>query len=251
MSRCVIALATALAIAAGPAAGTQAGTVRAARNYVISMDDDFFAPVVLRIDPGDSVQWRNEGNRRHTATTQPGAPEAFDIPEPNNCPSVVATCQQPGQTAPLQPLVLQERGTYNYYCKLHGRKSVAPDPERNATSQPCLMCAIIVVGEPEPSGGGGGSAKDDEPKDDGGSSSAPPETSGPAAGPSPSPTVSVPATGTPPPATQPGEQPGDSEAAAADGDDDGGGGMRALGTAVAFVLLGLVWRLLWRTWRPR
>ena len=49
-----------------------------AATATVRVGDDFFNPEVVRVAPGDSVNWVWEGSREHTVTSYPGQTENFD-----------------------------------------------------------------------------------------------------------------------------------------------------------------------------
>jgi hypothetical protein len=98
------------------------------------MNDNFFGPKSVQVNPGDTVTWQNRGIAEHTATSRPGAPAAFDsnLLAPNA--SYSFTFQAPG--------------TYAFYCKPHeilgmtGVVQVGPD-----TTAPALTRAKAKRGK--------------------------------------------------------------------------------------------------------
>src|SRR5262245_24930089 len=55
-----------------------------AEEKTVAMGDNFFSPRNLTIQPGDSVNWVNEGNEPHTTTSSLGIP-AYDEEESKVC----------------------------------------------------------------------------------------------------------------------------------------------------------------------
>ncbi len=108
----------------GPADGPAAPETKVVRNL-----DDFFDPQYLRVDPGTTVEFRNDGRNPHTVTADDGS---YDSGILQNGDVFEQT-----YTAP---------GVYPFNCKLHG----APGG--------IGMSGIVVVGDvevPNPGGEGG------------------------------------------------------------------------------------------------
>lgn len=90
-----------------------------AASQTVTMNDNFFTPANIQVDPGDTVTWVNGGIAEHTATSRPGTPAAFDS----------------GLTAPGRsfPVTFQVPGRYAFYCQPHeilgmkGVVQVGPD----------------------------------------------------------------------------------------------------------------------------
>ena len=102
----------------------------------ISAIDNAFDAGIVRIQPGQSIEWSNDGNSPHTVTADDGS---FD--SGNLAPDATFT------TAFDQP------GVYSYFCKYHGAPGVG-------------MTGIVVVGDaeiPSPSGGGVGPGREPVP----------------------------------------------------------------------------------------
>ena len=70
----------------------------------VSMKDFQFDPKPITVKAGDSITWKNDGTKKHTATADDGS---FDT-------AVVA----PGTTS--QPIKFDKPGTYAFYCQFHG-----------------------------------------------------------------------------------------------------------------------------------
>jgi len=66
----------------------------------------FFAPSAITIKVGSVVVWVNRSDGKHTITSNPGAPSAFDT---------TSNITQ-GQTFAL---VFMMPGVYHYHCKIH------------------------------------------------------------------------------------------------------------------------------------
>jgi|GEM_PF-126453 len=96
--------------------------------HTVEMEDNFFTPEVIRIDPGDSVRFRNRGVVPHNAidvggtwsTGEAAGGERSDLMDPEE--EVVVTFDEPG--------------VYTYYCSIH-----APDDGSAG------MAATLVVGD--------------------------------------------------------------------------------------------------------
>lgn len=73
-----------------------------------------FNPNFIEIYVGDRVRWRNDTAVKHTVTSDPGSPVAFDSDE------VPASPADSGQDSKNEYTKrFTERGTYNYRCKIH------------------------------------------------------------------------------------------------------------------------------------
>lgn len=109
--RVVVALAVAtVAVAAAPTAGHAA-------TADVRVGDFFFRPAQVRIEPGDTVDWRVLRGSPHTVTSRRGSPERFDS----------------GTLAPGERFsrAFDQPGRYPYLCTLHpwmrGVVQVGPD----------------------------------------------------------------------------------------------------------------------------
>jgi plastocyanin len=108
--------------------GGGAGTTAAPAKQVVQNLDDFFDPQVLRVDPGTTVEFRNDGRNPHTVTADDGA---YDSGILENGQSFSQAYAQPG--------------IYPFFCRLHGAAGGIG------------MSGIVVVGDvPLPDNGGGG-----------------------------------------------------------------------------------------------
>jgi plastocyanin len=75
----------------------------------ISMRDFEFEPSVIRVEPGTTVTWTNQGENAHTVVSL--ASDEYEEGELFNSGMI-----QPGQTFTH---TFQEAGEYQYYCDLH------------------------------------------------------------------------------------------------------------------------------------
>jgi plastocyanin len=73
-----------------------------------------FNPPVIEIYVGDRVRWRNDTPVKHTVTSDPGSPVAFDSDE---VPPPPPDSSQPAKNEYTKRFT--ERGEYNYRCKIH------------------------------------------------------------------------------------------------------------------------------------
>lgn len=71
----------------------------------ICMSASAYNPTSLTVASGTTVTWRDGSGTAHTVTSDPGAPEAFNLSSSG------------GGTASRQ---FNTTGTYNYHCTLHG-----------------------------------------------------------------------------------------------------------------------------------
>lgn len=127
------------------------GTLAAlAADRGVRIDDNFYDPAKITITPGTTVVWEHTGSASHSVTSQPGSPSSFDSSP--NCSSLnFLFCLRSGERFRV---TLNTVGTYTYYCRVHGSRSIRPDPEAGSQEQPCGMCGTIVVrrrSSPKPS----------------------------------------------------------------------------------------------------
>jgi plastocyanin len=100
----------------------------------ISAIDNAFDSGIVRIQPGGSVSWSNDGNSPHTVTANDGSYDSGNL--------------DPGDT---YTKVFDQPGVYSYFCKYHGAPGVG-------------MTGIVVVGDVQiPSATGGGVSPGREP----------------------------------------------------------------------------------------
>ncbi|MGZ5301807.1 MAG: right-handed parallel beta-helix repeat-containing protein [Actinomycetota bacterium] len=100
----------------------------------ISAIDNAFDAGIVRIRPGRSVGWSNDGNSPHTVTADDGSFDSGNL--------------EPGATFTR---AFDRPGVYSYFCKYHGAPGVG-------------MTGIVVVGDVEiPSASGGGVSPGREP----------------------------------------------------------------------------------------
>jgi plastocyanin len=117
------------AVAVVAVLGALLGTPTAARadtyGATVRALDDVFAPQIVRIDVGASVEWSNAGKAAHTVTADDGSWESGDL--------------QPGDEFDQ---TFDRAGIYPYYCRYHGSPGTG-------------MIGTVVVGDvPMPGGGG-------------------------------------------------------------------------------------------------
>lgn len=111
----VLSAALALPLAAPTGASAATANVR--------VGDDFFNPEVVRIAPGDAVNWVWEGSNEHTVTTYDGQTESFDSGT---------------RTGGTYTHVFGQRGRFRYFCEVHpltmrGAVEVGPPPFPDTT----------------------------------------------------------------------------------------------------------------------
>lgn len=93
-----------------------------AANETVSMrDTNKFNPEEVRIDPGDTVVWNNQGSKSHTVTADDRSFRSGTV--------------KAGET---YSHTFTEEGFYYYYCKFHGGKNGVG------------MAGVVVVGNPDP-----------------------------------------------------------------------------------------------------
>jgi plastocyanin len=119
LAAAILGLVSLVATPAPAHADTYAATVR--------MLDNVFAPEIVRIDAGASVEWSNDGHTVHTVTADDGSWDSGDVAPDAE---VVRTFSEPG--------------VYTYYCRYHGTPNAG-------------MTGTVVVGDvPLPGGAGDG-----------------------------------------------------------------------------------------------
>jgi plastocyanin len=91
---------------AAPAQAQPAPAAPVAAQPSVSMKDFAFEPAELRVKIGQSVLWKNDGEKRHSATAVDGS---FDT-----------GLFGKGESKTVQ---FNQAGTFRYFCQLHG----APD----------------------------------------------------------------------------------------------------------------------------
>lgn len=104
-------LAAILVVAVMPAIEARAAPVE------VVIRDNFFDPREIRVDPGDTVTWKDQGFRPHTVTSDTGL---FDSGQMSS-----------GEFS----FTFEKEGTYYYHCRFHG----APHGG---------MWGVVIVGEP-------------------------------------------------------------------------------------------------------
>lgn len=90
-------------------------------NQSVSIRDNRFSPQEVRIDPGDTVIWTNQGSRVHDVRSDTGEFRSGDM--------------QPGDT---YSHTFTEEGYYYYHCTYHG------------ASGQVGMWGVVIVGNPPP-----------------------------------------------------------------------------------------------------
>ena len=100
--RAVILLAFPLALAVAPAWGATSGP-----NREVEMRDNVFAPPIVRVAVGATIQWTNEGRSPHNVTADDGAFASQDL-----APGDVFE-----ETFPSE-------GAFPYFCSIHGAPGV-------------------------------------------------------------------------------------------------------------------------------
>ena len=113
--------------------GSACGGTTSANGPVIDMFDNRFAPDVLEVLAGTTVEFPNEGRVNHNVVDADGA---FDSREPGG------EDQRPGES---WSHTFSEPGTYSIYCSLHA--------VRNNQGEWEGMVATITVTPPPVEGG--------------------------------------------------------------------------------------------------
>jgi plastocyanin len=94
---------------------TTAGAQRQ-KVVTVSIRDFYFEPSQLRVEPGTTVQWVNEGSSQHSvmATSPAGAFRSEPL-----SPGESFRHTFPQRFPKASPDSRTKRGTYNYYCQIH------------------------------------------------------------------------------------------------------------------------------------
>jgi len=98
----------------------------------VAVKDNDFVPAAIRINPGTTVQWENQGRSAHDILPADPSPD-FGAPF-----GVTAAKFTPGARYEFR---FDAPGVYRYYCSLHGTKTVG-------------MIGEVVVGDVDATGGG-------------------------------------------------------------------------------------------------
>ncbi|HVE92972.1 MAG TPA: plastocyanin/azurin family copper-binding protein [Actinomycetota bacterium] len=111
----------------------------------VRAQENSFQPLFLEVNQGAEVTWIGSRGGSHTVTTYPGTDVSFDShPECSMADNSPDRCLSSGRTFRY---AFSTPGTFDYYCKVHGRPEYRPDP-RNASDpsfQQCGMCGSITV----------------------------------------------------------------------------------------------------------
>jgi plastocyanin len=219
--------------------GTMAWPVQAS-TATVKVRDSYYTPDFRVIVTGDRVVWQVEGSEGHTVSSYPGDPVVFDSSpgtvdscEPTSTgggligggSQVVPDCLRQGDT---YDQTFEDPGTIDFYCKVHGNPAKRPKPEKPSSSQPCGMCARILVKVPSTIAP---ATRHPTPE--------PHNNTNPSASASPSPSVSPTVSGSPEPGTS-------LVAGESDGSTGGSGGLRALFATGAIALLTGLGVVVWR-----
>jgi plastocyanin len=130
MMRRLAAVAFLLLLTVGPALAAKAD----AYDAEVSAIDNAFNASIVRIEPGQSIEWSMDGRSPHTVTADDGSFDSGNL--------------DPGAT---YTRMFEQPGVYSYYCKYHGGPGVG-------------MTGIVVVGDVAiPSASGGGVSPGREP----------------------------------------------------------------------------------------
>ncbi|MGH2756697.1 MAG: plastocyanin/azurin family copper-binding protein, partial [Actinomycetota bacterium] len=119
MRRTCIGPVIALAIAVGAVAATPQPAVAASAE--VAVKDNRFEPREIRIDPGDTVTWTNQGSRVHDLKADDGAFRSGDMRQGDRFSHT-----------------FRDEGYYFYHCTYHGSKGRVG------------MWGVVIVGDPPP-----------------------------------------------------------------------------------------------------
>lgn len=121
------ALALAVIVVMAPSATAQGMTTP------VSIQDFFFSPANVTVEPGTTVTWVNEGNVPHTVTSDDGQ---FD-----------SGVLMPGDS---YTVMFKGQGTITYHCVIHpsmrGSVSVGTPPTGGASGQPMMSQSTGMSG---------------------------------------------------------------------------------------------------------
>jgi plastocyanin len=73
----------------------------------VAVTDNVYAPRVVRVDPGTTVTWTNEGFNDHNVLAS----------EEGQFPDIATSSLEPGMSASR---TFDAPGLYSYYCSIHG-----------------------------------------------------------------------------------------------------------------------------------
>ena len=99
---------------------TMAAQPSQAASQAVTMRDNTYNPEEVRIDPGDTVTWNNQGSRIHTINADDRSFKSGDV-----------------GTGRTYQKTFDKEGYYPYFCKYHGG--------RNGVG----MAGVVIVGDPE------------------------------------------------------------------------------------------------------
>jgi plastocyanin len=121
------ALALAVIVVMAPSATAQGMTTP------VSIQDFFFSPANVTVEPGTTVTWVNEGNVPHTVTSDDGQ---FD-----------SGVLMPGDS---YTVMFKGQGTITYHCAIHpsmtASVSVGTPPTGGASGQPMMSQSTGMSG---------------------------------------------------------------------------------------------------------
>ncbi|MEY2422800.1 MAG: hypothetical protein QOI95_2867 [Acidimicrobiaceae bacterium] len=114
-----------------------------------TINDDYFLPVPIIVDIGDTVTWTNAGDHPHSVT----ADGEFDSTDPNtSCTPIIGGdgCLAKGDQYSVR---FASAGTFNYHCRVHGSAMVGSVIVRSAatTTTTSTTVATTVTTAPDTS----------------------------------------------------------------------------------------------------
>ncbi len=80
-----------------------AGALGGQQTAAVSIQDFYFSPAQLTVEPGTTVQWMNQGTVPHNVISTDGGPLASEVL----------------QTGGTYQFTFENPGTYTYYCSIH------------------------------------------------------------------------------------------------------------------------------------
>jgi plastocyanin len=81
--------------------------LRGTASVQVTVADNVYTPRVVRVDPGTTITWTNEGFNDHNVLAS----------EKGQFPDVPTSALEPGMSASR---TFDEPGLYPYYCSIHG-----------------------------------------------------------------------------------------------------------------------------------
>lgn len=125
-----------LAVAAGFFVVLAPSVPAGAASRTVTITGRSYSPERVSIVIGDTVGWVNETNQRHSVSATSDSESKGERFDSNpNCDTgfLFNRCLRPGES---YSHTFTTRGTFTYYCRIHGRDAAFPD---------CGMCGRVTV----------------------------------------------------------------------------------------------------------